>query len=1058
MRARTTGSMAGGDFFIVDNSDEHWKALEYVRQWCEISSGVDVATGTFEVGALLALDGAWQKVDKVRILIGAETTRRTKDAIGEARRAVDDALEQARQADPVLGGLAGVVQALRDGRVEVRVYREKKFHAKCYITHSRLDVVGSAALVGSSNFTEPGLTQNVELNVRIDGAEVRELQQWFTGYWNAAEDASDDILQVMERHTRQWTAFEVYARALQVLTANVDPGATEWERESSVVYPRLAPYQREAYHGLKQRASRWGGAFLTDGVGLGKTFVGLMLAEHYAVRERKNVLILATKTGQDAVWEPELRRLLPDLTGEFTNVRVMAHTDLSRDDAAERAARLADRVDVVIIDECHNFRNRGSRGEEDGERMSRWWRLQEITVGKTVFLLSATPINNSLFDFVHQIEVFTGADAQTEFAELGISNLRSYVADLQRVFHEEVEASSGKVGSVTLDDFEALMRNDRLLQSLIVQNSRAYAQQSAEKEESAPVLFPQPDWPRAVPYTYDHAYTRLLKELEKAFEKDRPLFTLPMYYPLAYSRRDDVDKLVENRQQQVVGLIRTTFLKRFESSIAAFAGSCLDLSEKIAQWIIDNADGDNLRPYADQVRGWEQRQAPARNRAVELFRSGMEGDGLDFSAVEATEDVTEEAFEEHAGRDVLDPADYDLQAMFEEAIQDLLQLGTFLERAVTVAEFDDPKYAQLRALLAGGRHRKGLDVDVFDPAYSEQKVLVFTEFADTARYLHDRLADDGVEGVDRIDGTRTVNRVEMIRRFAPFYNRVPPEQRDRQAPLRVLISTDVLSEGVNLQDAALIINYDIHWNPVRLMQRIGRIDRRLDADTEQKLIAHQPSAKAIRGTVRIRNFLPPEELNRLLTLYARVQSRALLISKTLGIPGGRLLNEDDILDDTKVFEAFLDELQGEVSPLESLRLRYQDLTAEHPDLEERLAAMPKAIGTAKSGSPTGMFICSVEPMRAEDGAAENGAWTVAEGAPRWVLHLPGDDEPRTDVTEIDTAIRCEPDTPSKPLTDPAQARATIVEAAKQRHVELMKTSRLPLDAPRPETICWMEIR
>jgi len=173
----------------------------------------------------------------------------------------------------------------------------------------------------------------------------------------------------------------------------------------------LAPYQREGYHGLKERAKQWRGGFLTDGVGLGKTFVGLMLAEYYAVKERRNVLILATKTGQDAVWQPEIERYLPDLTGDFTNLMVMAHTDLSKQDAEERVTQLAQRADVVIVDEAHNFRSRGSQGDEVKDKSrSRWWRLQEICEGKLVFLLAATPINNRLFDFVRQAELFTGVE------------------------------------------------------------------------------------------------------------------------------------------------------------------------------------------------------------------------------------------------------------------------------------------------------------------------------------------------------------------------------------------------------------------------------------------------------------------------------------------------------------------------------------------------------------------------------------------------------------------------------------------------------------------------
>ncbi len=191
-----------GDFFIVDNSDEHWKALEYLRQWCSISSGIDIATGHFEIGSLLALDGEWQKVGRIRVLLGGPSSRRTQEAVRLAASELDASLAAERRSDPFLTGLPAIVEALRSGQIEARVYRHSKFHAKAYITHSTLDVVGSAALVGSSNFTRPGLTGNVELNVRFTGAEVRDLQEWYEHYWEEAEPLTADLLEVMSRERR----------------------------------------------------------------------------------------------------------------------------------------------------------------------------------------------------------------------------------------------------------------------------------------------------------------------------------------------------------------------------------------------------------------------------------------------------------------------------------------------------------------------------------------------------------------------------------------------------------------------------------------------------------------------------------------------------------------------------------------------------------------------------------------------------------------------------------------------------------------------------------------
>ena len=1045
-QVRSTAS----DFFIVDNSDEHWKALEYLRQWCQLSSSIDIATGYFEVGALLALDGEWQKVDKIRILIGSETSRQTAEAIREAGSILDKSLAEERQSDPFLNGLEAIIEGIRSGQIEICVYRKQKFHAKAYITHGRLDIVGSAALVGSSNFTPPGLTRNVELNVRFTGLEVRALQEWFKSYWGDGEPASIELLDVLERHDRSYSPFEVYTKALQVVTKDVEPGAVEWEREHSKIYPMLAPYQQEAYHGLKQRAAQWRGAFLTDGVGLGKTFVGLMLTEYYAVKERKNVLILATKTGQDAVWEPELGRLLPELTGRYANVEVMAHTDLSSKDALKQVRELAERADVVIIDEAHNFRNHGSKGDDDENPRSRWWRLQEICAGKTVFLLTATPINNTLFDFVHEFELFTQLD-DAYFAPLGVASVRSYVSNLERTFLDSVATSTTDGESLDMSDFEALLHQDKLLSALIVQNSRQYAQKSAKAIGGTEVKFPTPNLPRAVPYNYDLAYSALLTEMESAFAKVSPLFVLPMYYPLAYSTREDVDTKLENRQRQVVGLIRTTFLKRFESSIAAFAGSCADLAMKIAQWVLDNST--SMPDQAAWVEEWAARNRGLLEEVHELFRPGVEFEDLEFS-----DDNDEELLDEvGVTGDALDPSEYDLKAMFDAAFEDLVQLTSFLEGARTVGQINDHKYQQLKSLLMGGKLAKSQDPAVFDPTFSQQKVLVFTEYADTARYLHMRLVKDGLEDVDRLDGSRKADRVKMIRRFSPHYNRVSAEDRARLQPLRVLISTDVLSEGVNLQDASLIINYDIHWNPVRLMQRIGRVDRRLDVEREKTIVAENPETKKARGTIQVRNFLPPDELNKILSLYNRVQNRVLLISKTLGIPGGRLLSEEDMLDDTKVFNAFLEEYMGDVSPSEALRLRYLDLIAQNPGLEEVLDEMPLGVHASRQTGSPGLFTCAIEPIRLVGEGHEGVTWTIDGGAARWALRK-ADGQVVTDIVSIDKAISCDRHEPGVSVSDRVEARNLLKKAQDERRAALMKDSGLPLDAPSPLNVCWMELQ
>ena len=208
---------SGGELFIVDNADDQWKVHRYLHDWCEIARAFDIATGYFEIGSLLSLDGQWQKLERIRILMGDEVSRRTRNAfeagLAQIAGRLDDSIEAEKDRDDFLTGVPAIVEAIRCGAIQARVYRERKFHAKAYITHAKLEVVGSQALVGSSNFTYPGLHDNVELNIQIR-REVEELQEWYERHWDEAEDVTPQILRVIERHVREYSPFEVYARAM----------------------------------------------------------------------------------------------------------------------------------------------------------------------------------------------------------------------------------------------------------------------------------------------------------------------------------------------------------------------------------------------------------------------------------------------------------------------------------------------------------------------------------------------------------------------------------------------------------------------------------------------------------------------------------------------------------------------------------------------------------------------------------------------------------------------------------------------------------------------------
>jgi superfamily II DNA or RNA helicase len=1056
-------SKSGSELFIVDNSDELWKVRKYLQDWCDLSKSIDIATGYFEIGSLLALDGEWPKVDAFRILMGDEVTLRTRSAFAASLRQIADrldaSLEAEKEKNDFLAGVPAIVAALRSGKIQCRVYRQDKFHAKCYLTHHRQEVVGSFALVGSSNFTYPGITENVELNVQISGTPVAVLQEWYEQHWNQAEDVTPEILRVIERHVREYSPYEVWCKALDEFFRGRELDADAWAQRKSKIYPRLSKYQRDAYRKLLEIAQRHQGALLCDGVGLGKTFVGLMLIERL-VHDHKRVVLFAPKAAREDVWERALDSYLPELFSGFVDLKVFNHTDLARMGHWPRDIQrtIAD-ADAVLIDEAHHFRNPGLKGQ-GAKSPSRYRKLQSYLHGsarpKQLFLLTATPVNNSIHDFRHMVELFTGADDAYFSAgarNLGVHNLRSHFVQLEkrllgRLQNSAAPASQAAALDLSLENelaaAESALRADPVFDALVVQRSRAYVKDSLRQEGASEALFPQRAPPKVANYNLKKTYGKLLDMVRKAFKKERPLFVLGIYYPLAYYQGDKQDpefqKFDEGRQKQVVTLIRTLFLKRFESSASAFAGSCWRLMKKLFAWATRYAESDHAQRRLER---WKETHADLINYVREHQ--------LEFWPEEAEEDEVEDFLDEDALADVrdLDPDLYRLDELFSDIVDDLEQLADFLQELQKVEPKNDDKLQALIKLLST------------DPVLKANKVIVFTEFADTARYLETQLRAAGLAGLCRIDGqTSQRQRSDVVVRFSPYYNQSSSAElaAGGKEEIRVLIATDVLAEGLNLQDCTRLINYDLHWNPVRLMQRIGRVDRRLADEIESRLVADHPEQKELRRQVAFWNFLPPGELNELLSLYQRVTHKTLVISRTLGIEGRQLLTPDDDFDPVRELNEICD---GTKSPIEDLRLEHERLLIEHPELAATLPRLPLRLFSGKESPREGtkaVFFCYRIP-RPDPALLDEGGqpcWSDAAGITQWVLTDLAGEQIATDPAAIADLIRSLCDTPRLVRCEAAtlqKLRAKIDRALTQT---ILKQLQAPV-AVKPILKCWMEL-
>jgi superfamily II DNA or RNA helicase len=1017
----------GADLFIVDNSDDNWKVANYLREWASISNQFDIATGYFEIGALLALNGEWQKLDKIRILMGDEVSKRTRkafeDGLAEIKSKLDASIENEKDTNDFLDGVPAIVDALQSGKIEAKVYKKKKFHAKAYITHSNLKVVGSSALVGSSNFTFPGLHQNVELNVQLR-REVEELQAWYEAHWQEAEDVTPELLRVIEKHTKEYLPFDVYARSMMAYFHSNEVTVDEWELGESKIYKILSKYQQDGYHQLMNISAKHNGALLCDGVGLGKTYIGLMLIERL-LYERKPIALFVPKAARIDVWEAKLRRHLPKSLGRLTNLLIYNHTDILRTgEYPELMQEVADEVDVIIVDEAHHFRNLSSQ---------RARKFYEMTEGKKLFFLTATPINNSLLDLQHLIEFFSRRENPAYFSDapLGIHSLRGHFRKMENALDALVGKGQSMEVEIDAISAEEILANDELFQALVVQRSRAFVRRSLDQEENdSKVLFPDRKDPQVAPYSLQKTYGGLIDNLRKAFSKEKPLVTLPIYTPLNYqiSADEEEDKFEYGRQMQVVGLIRTLLLKRFESSAISFQASCDDLLLKLLYFVRIHNPKTATRWEAGHSELLDDIRLHRQERAMKP----------DIDEDEFEEDIIPDAFKIKIQK--LDDRKYDITSMVLESIMDMNQLSEFLD---ALKDFDAEKDDKLQTLIL-------LLKD--DPTLSQNKVLIFTEYQSTARYLARELESVGIGALMQVDSARN-NASEAVHTFAPYYNELSSAElvAEGKKEIRVLVTTDVLAEGLNLQDATCIINYDLHWNPVRLMQRIGRVDRRLDPEVEAQMIADHPKLKDIRGIVHLWNFLPPDELNEILSLYERVTHKTLRISKTFGIEGRKLLKPDDHYEALRNFnEAY----EGTPTSVEEMRLAYDKLMQDHPHLAERARLMPLRLFSGKehvNPNTKAIFFCYRLPAKNAE-----GEWDEQVSITRWYVYNLDSKEIIESTPQIFTWIKCYPETPRTNVISRTELKEFRLEMDKHVLNSYLRKVQAPLGQD-ATLLAWMEL-
>ena len=808
-----------------------------------------IATAYFNPGGFNQLADQLEGAGRVRLLLGAEPhaeqdlarvrplgRRHPSEAAGEQLRGrlADHHRQMAQDRD--LQGFSEVDDArlermldwLRTGEVEVRRLESRFLHGKAYLVESDLEGV----LVGSSNFTGAGLTSNVELNLaRYDTQPVEQVKAWFDRLWDEA--TTFDLAGLYEQRFATFDPYMVYLRMLwEQYHADLDEAAPSPHELD------LTQFQKDGLYRAMKYLERHNGVLIADGVGLGKTYVAGELIRQATYDRRQRVLLVAPAALRDGPWKQFFHEHRIGGVDSVSFEQLSADPQLGGQGSQHLSFHPREYA-MVVIDEAHAYRN------PDAERTRVLRKLLAGSPPKQLVLLTATPVNNSLWDLYHLLSLFIRNDGH--FLDAGIESLRKHFAKAE---NQDPDALSPDILFDVLDAV-AVRRTRRFVK-------RFYPDEVIRREAGdIYITFPQSTLKR-VDYSFDRHLPGFFEEFAHAlgvdpsdenalpgpdeffYDPDLRL-TLARYAPSAFLLEDDPEAF----ELQAAGLLRSGLLKRFESSPYAFARTCAKMARSHETFLAALDDG------------WV-----------------LTGDAL--AAFEKS-DTDEFDPDRIAGGGRREPASKYNEADLREAVaQDQKLLRHFQARAETIDNANDPKLQALvdeLAAIAAQAHAEGGPEQV---ERDRRKVLIFSYYADTVDWIaehlrHATIQDDRIEVyTDRIDTvTGSGDKQQALWGFAPISSQAPSGTPDRYD---VLVTTDVLAEGVNLQQARHIINFDLPWNPMRMVQRHGRIDR----------------IGSSHDRVYLRSFFPSHQLSDLLGLERAIHRKLTQAAKSIGV-------EDDVI-------------------------------------------------------------------------------------------------------------------------------------------------------------------
>ena len=905
----------------IRDNHKHGSVGNFLKSKIEEGSSLSIVSAYFTIHAFQALKESLTEIKELRFLFGEPRFIKSLDPEKTDKKAYkiegedeglkfDDRLKQ--------NWVAKECAAWIREKVQIRSIRKSNLmHAKMYhIANNGVE----DAIVGSSNFTVRGLgmsstENNIELNLEVDSNRDRtDLKTWFDEMWNdekLVEDVRDDVLLYLEQLYQNNTPEFIYYKTLyhifeRFLGEQEKSGllAEDVQLVDTVIWDTLYEFQKDAVKGAINKIQQHNGCIIADSVGLGKTFEALAIIKYFELRNNK-VLVLCPKKLRDnwTVYRAENNSELNLFLKDRFAYTVLSHTDLSRDSGKSGDIELETinwgNYDLVVIDESHNFRNNTpGKKDEDGNliRKSRYQRLMEDIIQsgiKTkVLLLSATPVNNNLKDLRNQIYFLTeGRDDAFAGKPFGIDSLKKTLSDAQRTFTDWAKQDNRQ----TRDLLERLSSAFfKLLDEVTIARSRKHIEKYYPDSLKKLGGFPERKKPIPVYTDIDlkgqfMSYDELNREIS---DYQLSLFNPSKYILAEHVSKYDVGRQIgqfrqSDREHYLIGMMKVNFLKRLESSVHSF--------------------GITMDRTIEKIERLEK-----RIKRFQAFRDENPDMDLEEIEIDALEDEELQEAMQVGKKLIFKMAHLDTERWLEDLQRDReqLELPHLYAKDVTVAR--DAKLAKLKKLIAEKVKQPTKD----KKGRPNRKVLVFTAFADTAAYLYKGLEQWATEElgihIAMVSGGTDGNKTSFGKtEFSNILTNFSPKSKKRHLmtnmpqdeEIDLLIGTDCISEGQNLQDCDYLINYDIHWNPVRIIQRFGRIDR----------------IGNINDSVQLVNFWPTPDLNRYIKLKNRVEARMALVDIT-ATQGDNLLEPEEIqdvlADDLKYRDQQLLRLRDEVLDLE----------------------------------------------------------------------------------------------------------------------------------------------